>query len=142
MFFMIIKNRDALITSSLRRKAIEILEAGIESVLPANIMNSIKFDKLKRHLIIKGDCYSTSQGRIFVVGGGKASGLMALELEAILGWKNITDGIVICKSSQFQGKRISIIEAGHPIPDQRGVAGVGKIFGFKERYSIKKMIRY
>ena len=116
--------------------ALEIIESGIKSVLPAKVMNSVRYDKERKTLFIQGDAYPLSRGRIFVIGAGKASGLMAKKLEAMLGKDNITDGIVICNNRQIRGGKIKIVEAGHPFPDQRGIEGVRSIMGLKQKYSI------
>ncbi|MFC1787211.1 glycerate kinase [Halobacteriota archaeon] len=60
-----------------------------------------------------------SADRIFVVGFGKASGLMAVELENILG-DIICGGVVITTSPQ-ETKRIKILIGDHPIPSEKNV---------------------
>jgi hypothetical protein len=68
---MIIKNRDEVETSELRKKVLDIIEAGIERVLPSTIIESaVKFDSSRRVLTINQDEYNLSTGRIFVIGGG------------------------------------------------------------------------
>jgi hydroxypyruvate reductase/glycerate 2-kinase len=134
---MIIKNRPALATSELKNKALAILEAGVEAVLPARVMDSLSFDKPSRMLQVCGDAYPTAGGRIFVIGGGKASGLMAARLEDIIGAENITAGVVNCKSDIFRTQKIRLIKAGHPIPDENGSSGVRQMLALKERFSIK-----
>ncbi|GBC75725.1 D-glycerate 2-kinase [archaeon HR06] len=62
--------------------------------------------------------------RIFVIGGGKASGAMAEALEEILG-ERIEEGYVnILEGQSFKTKRIKLIEATHPFPSEKGVKGV------------------
>ena len=59
--------------------------------------------------------------RILVAGAGKASGLMARELESLLG-NRISGGTVVVKYGHAVPCRfIQIVEAGHPYPDQAGV---------------------
>src|SRR3989454_7844730 len=64
--------------------------------------------------------------RIFVIGGGKASGHMAEQVEKLLGeW--ITKGLVIIPDNlrpRPQGRRIKYHAATHPIPTRKGMAGV------------------
>jgi glycerate 2-kinase len=76
-------------------------------------------------------------GRVFVIGGGKAAGLMAETLEEIIGGV-IQDGIVNCKKGNFKTKRIKIVEAGHPIPNKEGLEGVAKMLNFYNKYSISR----
>jgi glycerate 2-kinase len=133
-----IKNRDKLATTKLRRQALQIIEAGIERVLPRNIMKAaINYNPEKKTLKIAGKIYSPFH-RIFVIGGGKASGLMAQALEEITGADNITSGIVNCKAGGYKTKRIRIVKAGHPLPDKRGLDGVKQMLALKEKYSINK----
>lgn len=64
---------------------------------------------------------------IYVVGAGKAGGLMAAALESILG-DRLTGGVVNVKYGHtVPVHRIELIEAGHPIPDDAGVQGAARI---------------
>jgi glycerate 2-kinase len=64
--------------------------------------------------------------RIFVVGAGKAGAPMVRSASQILGAR-IHGGMVIVKEGYAGGVTkvgpVSILEAGHPLPDERGVAG-------------------
>ena len=136
---MIIKNRDALATTRLREQALDIIEAGIDRVLPPNIMKSaVRYDAASKSLTVNGDTYRIARGRVFVIGGGKASGLMAETLENIIRPENISAGVVNCKSGHYKTDKTKIIPAGHPIPDQRGISGVKEMLSLKERYSISE----
>jgi len=132
---VIVKNRSELATTDLRKMALEIIEAGIARVLPPRVMNSITYDKYHKTIAVQGDIYPI-RGRVFIIGGGKASGLMAESLEGIMGAGNITDGVVTCKGGSYKTDKIEIVTAGHPVPDQRGVDGVRMMLGLKEDYSI------
>ncbi len=133
-----IKNWDKLATTKLRRQALQIIEAGIERVLPRNIMKSVvSYDAEKRGLNVAGKFFSRNN-RIFVIGGGKASGLMAEALEEITGAGNITAGIVNCKAAGYKTKKIKIVKAGHPLPDKRGLDGVKEMLALKQKYSINQ----
>ncbi len=136
---MIIKNKDTVATTKLRKQALDIIEAGITRVLPPNIMKSaVRYDTAGRILTINGDTYRLSTGRVFVIGGGKASGLMAETLENIIHPENISAGVVNCKSGYYKTNKIKIIPAGHPLPDRRGIEGVKKILALREHYSINE----
>ncbi len=136
---MIIKNRDELSTTRLRKQALDILESAINRVLPPNIMKSaLRYDAAGRMLTVNGDTYSLSGGRLFVIGGGKASGLMAETLESIIPPENISAGVINSKSQNYKTSKIKIVPAGHPIPDQRGIDGVKEMLALKERYSINE----
>lgn len=136
---MIIKNKNALSTTKLKKQALDIIEAGIVRVLPPNIMKSaVRYDAASKALIINGDAYCLSTGRVFVIGGGKASGLMAETLETIINPEKIFAGAVNCKGGVYKTHKIKIIPAGHPIPDQRGISGVKEMLALKQRYSINE----
>jgi hydroxypyruvate reductase len=65
--------------------------------------------------------------RIFLIGTGKASASMAQAIEKIFG-DRITKGIITTKYGHLLPlKKTEIIEAGHPIPDQKGLDGSKKI---------------
>jgi len=132
-----IKNKKELSTTKLRKKAINIIEAGIEEVLPSNLMcQAVKFDKKKKVLTIQEKEYDVSGSKIFVVGGGKAAGLMAESLESILGAENISGGVLTCKENDYSLKKIKIIKASHPIPDKAGTEGVKEMLDLRDIYSI------
>jgi len=67
--------------------------------------------------------------RIFLVGGGKATAPMAKAMEELLGAR-IAHGIINVKYGF--GTKLSlteIVEAGHPLPDGKGIEGTAKILG-------------
>src|SRR5207245_2270986 len=67
--------------------------------------------------------------RIFVIGGGKASALMATEVEAILG-DRITSGVVNVPDylkRRPKLRRIQLNGASHPIPSESGQRGVERM---------------
>jgi glycerate-2-kinase len=136
---VIVKNRDKLSVTKLRKQALDIIESGIERVLPPNIMKaSVRYDAATMILSIQGDSYPLSSGRIFVIGGGKASCLMAETLESILFPGSITVGWVNCKGGRYRTHKIKTVTAGHPLPDQRGIEGVGRMLSLKQQYAIGK----
>ena len=80
--------------------------------------------------------------RIFVIGGGKASGHMAEEVEKLLGeW--ITSGLVIIPDyvrPRPQGRRIRYRAATHPIPTRKGMASVLEMLNLVEDVSRDDMV--
>ncbi|MFC1914086.1 glycerate kinase [Chloroflexota bacterium] len=134
---MLIKNREALATTRLRKMALDIIEAGISRVLPSGIMKTtLSYDVAKRALTVKGDAYPLAKGRVFVIGGGKASGLMAETLEKIIHPENVAAGVVNDKGKHYETRKIKVITAGHPVPDQRGISGVKEMLALKQIYAI------
>ncbi|MET0850147.1 MAG: DUF4147 domain-containing protein [Candidatus Rokuibacteriota bacterium] len=67
------------------------------------------------------------RGRLVVVGAGKASGAMADTVERVLG-DRIDAGLVVVKDGYAAPtRRIRMMEAGHPVPDERGALGAREI---------------
>jgi len=66
-------------------------------------------------------------GRLIAVGAGKASGAMAAAAEDVLG-DRIATGLVVVKDGYgAPTRRVRIVEAGHPVPDDRGARGAREI---------------
>lgn len=128
---MVVKNREELSTTQLRRKALILAESGVKAVLPEKLMESAA-GKIRRTVLRRGS------GRVFVVGGGKAAGRMAESLEKILGSENITEGLVISKGGLPKTKKIKLRKGGHPFPSQEGVRAMKELLSLKNKHSINK----
>ena len=78
--------------------------------------------------IVPGHLPQPPRGRTFVVGAGKAGGAMALAVERHWPADAPLDGIVITRYGHaLPTQRIRIVEAGHPVPDERGEAAARAI---------------
>ena len=67
------------------------------------------------------------RGRLIVVGAGKASGAMSAAVEEALG-DRVSNGVVAVKDGHLAAtRRIRLLEAGHPVPDERGAAAAREI---------------
>lgn len=137
---MPVKNRAELAVTATRAAALDIIEAGIKRVLPEKVIfSAVRWDARTRTLLAGGVTYRLNlSGRIFVIGGGKAAGVMAESLETVLDADIITDGVVTCNepAANYRTNRIHIVEAGHPVPDERGVRGVRHMLDLKASHSI------
>jgi hydroxypyruvate reductase/glycerate 2-kinase len=111
----------------------QIFLAGVQSVMPREM--------IRRHLAVKenvlfiGDRKVAMESfhNIYVIGAGKASAKMALEIENILGGK-ITSGHVVVKyGHSCELQYVEVTEAGHPIPDANGYAATKKILGIAKQ---------
>ena len=107
----------------LRQSAREIFDAAVRAVDPA--------EAIRRHLVRQGDRLTIGGEavdlqpvrRIVAVGLGKAGAPMAAAVEEILG-DRLERGVVVTKYGHLQPTRtIRIHEAGHPMPDDAGIAG-------------------
>ncbi len=135
----IIKNKKDLSTTPKRKIALDMIEAGLKAVDPKILLrNSFKYNADFNSIEIQNKIYDVLSGRLFVIGGGKASGAMAEELENIIGPKRITAGVVNVPEGNFKTKKIKTIKAGHPLPDINGVRGVKKMLDLKEKFKIGK----
>jgi glycerate 2-kinase len=69
----------------------------------------------------------SSRGRVLVVGAGKAAAAMARGMEHVL-QERVSDGVVVVKYGHRDSLgHIRTFEAGHPIPDEAGVAATQEL---------------
>jgi len=111
----------------LREDARDIFAAGLRSVDAGNVIK--RHVALSEHQIKVGEhLYDLREfGRVLVVGCGKAAASMAAALQDIFGAR-ISGGAVVVKYGHgIHLEKIRVIEAGHPIPDQAGVAAAHQI---------------
>ena len=126
----VIKNYEKLIKNGLTQKDRDARHIALNCILTAlNAVNPKKavFNnvKLRENLLVIGryEFDLTEYRNIYVLGGGKASGLMAEAIEEILGDK-ITSGVInVLKGTEkmVKTKKIKINGATHPIPGEEGV---------------------
>jgi len=133
-----IKNYDELATTSNRRLALAIAEAGLSAINTEEIIvNSIKFQN--NILSIMGvDFDLTKYQKIKVVGFGKASPDAALALEKILG-SRITGGAVI-GLSKVDSDYVEIFSGTHPRPSEKNIAAGEKIYQIIKDSSAEDLI--
>src|SRR4051794_30384741 len=157
-------NPDLLLTDCLRAlpsgaAVTRILGAALDAVDPAAAVH--------RHLGRDGDLLRAgdqtydlrSYERVFVVGAGKAGAPMARAAAEVVG-DRLAGGVVVVKegharienvelkmqkelsAAQFSilNSQFSILEAGHPIPDQRGVAGARRIAQLLEQATDRDLV--
>ena len=114
-------------TSRARQQIVAVMQSALSAVDPqAAVLRYVK--RQGRHLEVAGRRYDLERyDHIYVVGAGKACAPMALAVEQVLG-DRITEGVVNVKYDYIQPtQRIVLHEAGHPIPDEAGVAGAEQI---------------
>jgi hydroxypyruvate reductase len=116
----------------LRQHAKEIFWAGVAAVDPeAAVARVLQRDG--DFLRLAGEIYDLRDfRRVFVVGAGKAAVSMARAIELHLG-DLVADGAVVTNASRgVHLKRIKVLEAGHPIPDERGELAAQQILQLAE----------
>ena len=105
----------------LRAHARFIFDAGLEAVNPRTCVERALQPTMAVGLQA-AMAEAAARGRIFVVGGGKASALMAQTIEERFG-NSIAGGAVVVKYGHgVPLKRIQVIEAAHPGTRRRGAA--------------------
>ncbi|MFC1923154.1 glycerate kinase [Chloroflexota bacterium] len=116
-------------------KAARIMNAALEAVDPRSaVQNSMK--RTDDIIEVNGNTYDLkSINRILLVGAGKAGQPMVSAVQKILRTR-LADGYVIVKEGYANkvdaADPVEIIEAGHPVPDSRGVTGAEKIIQLLE----------
>ena len=109
-----------------RENAIQIFTSAIAAVQPAWL--------LQQHLSLSKDALIIGQHNIpkqtyrhiYIIGAGKAAAAMAVHTEKILG-DEIHGGLVTTKNGHtLLTKKITIKEAAHPVPDEKGVEAVAQ----------------
>lgn len=137
---------DRLLTASLRQHPlgaaiVRILAAALQAADPERAVRRV----LRRHgdlLEVAGQVYDLkSIGRLYLVGIGKAGWPMARAAAEILS-DRLSGGIVIVKEGYAPvGEEASwaaaftslqVVEAGHPIPDERSVQGARRVVALLE----------
>ncbi len=116
-----------------RQIAEQIFLAGIEAVIPDRLVKeNMTFDGTALRI---GNLNISLEDKknIYVIGAGKASAVMASEVEKILG-SRIKGGHVIVKYGfAADVKSIIITEAGHPLPDSNGFKATASILDLVSR---------
>ncbi len=129
----------------IRSDAGKIFRDSLVAVEPCKAIK--KFIHLKGNRLLigrkerpKAELDITKFDRILLVGAGKAAVPMARGIEDLFG-KRIRKGLINVKYG-FTGKLefTEIVEAGHPVPDQNGVLGTGKILDILNGASEKDLI--
>jgi glycerate 2-kinase len=103
----------------LRRDAKEIFAAAL---LAADAGHAVRSAFAKIKLPLK------DFDRVFLLAAGKAGVAMAAAVERILG-ERLTGGLVVTKHGHMTAKlkKLSILESGHPVPDEAGLAASAQV---------------
>ena len=116
---MMIKNFNSLANTSLKKKALQILEVGLTSAQPKNFLR--KFINKNSIILEKNRIALSNYGKIFVIAYGKAGDSMAKYASERI---NISKGIIVIPKHtkpSFIDKKFKIFHSGHPLPDSESV---------------------
>ena len=109
-------------------------EAGVKQGTPGrdpqyrllNAMFAAAIDSAQSHRCVPAHLPSPPKGRTVVVGAGKAAAAMAQAVER--DWSGPLSGVVVTRYGHGAAcHRITVLEAGHPIPDEAGIKATRRI---------------
>ncbi|MBN2031821.1 MAG: glycerate kinase [Deltaproteobacteria bacterium] len=131
--------------SRMRQEAKEIFKASVRRVDPYEAVKN--FVRLEKEVLSVGPANRDGIElnlerfeRILVVGGGKATAPMAKALEDVLG-SRVERGLINVKYGFSEPlSRIEVQEAGHPLPDDKGVAATKKILSLLDGAKEKDLV--
>ncbi|MGQ9506271.1 MAG: glycerate kinase type-2 family protein [Candidatus Bathycorpusculaceae bacterium] len=129
----LIENGETPLNKKARELALKSLEFALNAVDPKQI---IKSKVLLKNSTLYVDKYVFDLKKfknVYVVGGGKASGLMAEALEQVLGHLIKRGFVNVPYGSKHKTEVIELHEASHPIPDDSGVKGTRQMLEIAEK---------
>ena len=138
-----LKNRQRLIDHgirALRETALDIIECALEKADPYQCIRSML--RLEENVLcIDNDSFDLSRyDHIYLIGAGKATGKIAEAVEELLG-DRISGGCIILKNgTQANLKRVNVIQAAHPIPDENGHRGAQEMMSLAQRCGEKDLV--
>lgn len=124
----------------LRSDAVAIFNAAVKAVDAAHAVR--RYVRVNGTAIEVADrIYSLADfRRIFIIGAGKAAVPMAQVMETLLG-ERLSGGIVVTKYGQaLPLRKVRVIEAAHPIPDDAGVEGARQIAAIAQQATAHDLI--
>ncbi|MBT8763991.1 glycerate kinase [Desulfohalobiaceae bacterium Ax17] len=121
----------------LRQHASHILAAALKSVQPqAAISGALNY---RDSQLKTGTHYYAlnTYKKIVAIGAGKAGAAMAVAVESLLG-ERLNGGLVVVKDAHtLPTKKIRLLEAAHPVPDERSIRAGQEILAFVDRHRSK-----
>ena len=142
----VIKNFDELLSKAAdprdrkaRKIALTLLEEALKASDPRTALRkNLRLSRDEITLRVGADCIKLQKSsRIYIVGGGKASGAMAEEAEKLLG-KKIAGGCVsILRGTRnmFNTKLVELRESSHPIPRSDSLEATQSILSLVDKAS-------
>lgn len=135
---MLIKNFRELAKSPKRRKVLEIIEAGLESIQVKNILNK-SFSLKSNFLKFKNKEFNLNNfERVFVIGFGKGSSEIVKIISRALD-KKITKGFDIDVTKNNLAT-IGFTVGTHPLPSQINLSFTEKVLKETDKLTIKDLV--
>jgi len=145
----IIQNGMTAWHATVRETLLKLFEAGLAAVNPYSAIKSHVAFNSDEIIIKSGDEVVRTfplreVGKVYVVGGGKATATMAWALEDIFG-DRIKAGCINMPAEQLRLdpprlRRIKATGASHPLPDQAGVEGVKQMIELSHEARSKDLV--
>jgi glycerate 2-kinase len=123
----LVANGETVLNREARALALASIEFALNYVDPKRLLRE-RFVLKDSTIRVDGSFFDLQKfRRVYVVGGGKASGSMAEVIEQVLG-RRITDGVVaVPYADKSITEIIRLHRASHPIPDEAGVEAARRI---------------
>jgi hydroxypyruvate reductase len=130
-------------TNSVKQQATQ--RASLDTIFRAGLQRVDPYQMVLDHVRLEGSILSVNVDadrlqldldaftEIIVLGAGKATAPMARAMEEILG-DRLAAGLIVVKYGHTEKlQTIVMVEAGHPVPDEQGVMGAGKLLELAEK---------
>lgn len=113
---------------ALRHEATQLFHAALRAVDPQQLVQTClsRHGDIPRAVLPSGEVAEWRAPTV-VVGAGKAAAGMAAGCEAALGWDTVSGRVVVADGCAVPLASIEVVEAGHPLPDERGAAATRRI---------------
>jgi glycerate-2-kinase len=123
-----------ILKRDLRKDAWTIIRAAILGTDPEKLTNAALSTGDSRFSVGGLDYDFASFKNIYLIGTGKAAASMARGAETALG-ERITEGIVSVKDGYGRDDlvKVEVLEAAHPVPDERGAAATRRLLELAEK---------
>lgn len=126
--------------SALREAAVDIVEHGIRAADPYRATRALVALEGDRLRVGPLDYDMRDWDHIYAIGAGKATQPIAQALETVLG-ERLTEAAVILKRGEAQTlRRIRVIEAAHPVPDEESYRGAQEIVRLARRAGRRDLV--
>ncbi len=135
---MFIKNYKSIADTKQKKDLLKIIDYAILRSTPNYVLKNVLKKNGNGIFINNKKVADLKKNRIFVIGAGKASGIMAENFEKIVGAKNIIAGQINYKGYKPKTKKIKTVLAGHPLPNESSIEGTREILELKEKFKIGK----